>query len=148
MKLRNLGSLGHRTRDINLRHTFAIGPLCDTYLFKHQARLYYCTRCSWSFLVSSSAVAVVDADGRPLTGEEAEHQFSSFENGPCPVLQGLALETAALEAAFLPHSRNGSSNGLDDHGLTRNRDEAPQAHGFRSWLRAPGWHRKDFRWQA
>ncbi len=147
MKLRILGSLGHRTRDINLRHTFAIGPLCDTYLFKHQARLYYCTRCSWSFLVSSSAVAVVDAEGRPLTGEEAELQFKSFEDGPCPVLQGLAQETAALEAAFLRPSRNGSNNGLDDQVINRERDVAPRA-GLRAWLRTPGSHLKDFRWQA
>jgi len=148
MKLSNLGSLGHRTRDINLRHNFAIGPLCDTYLFKHQARLYYCARCSWSFLVSSGAVAVIDAHGRPLTGDEAERQFKSFANGPCPVLQGLAQETAALEAAFLPPTRNGSNDERDNHAATRGHDAAAPTVGLRSWLRAPGWHRKDFRWQA
>ena len=34
MKLTNLGSLVHRTRHVDLRHNFAIGPLCDSYLFK------------------------------------------------------------------------------------------------------------------
>lgn len=148
MKLTNLGSLVHRTRHIDLRHSFAIGPLCDSYLFNGQARLYYCTRCRWSFLVSSSAVAVIDDDGRPLVGEEAEAQFRSFENGPCPVLQGLALETGPMATASLPVNGNGNGRDSDNHDTDEAPHAVPRAMSVRSWLRSPGWHRKDFRWQA
>jgi hypothetical protein len=147
MKLTNLGSLGHRTRDINLRHSFAIGPLCDSYLFNGQARLYYCTRCRWSFLVSNSAVAVIDEEGRPLGGEEAKMQFGSFENGPCPVLQGLALESGPI-AAMLPLNGNGNGIDSDNHRADEALHQIPRSMSLRSWLRSPGWHRKDFRWQA
>lgn len=146
MKTRGLGNIGHRTRDINLRHTFAIGPLCDTYLFKRRARLYYCARCSWSFLVSGSAAAVIDAEGRPLAGEEAAKRFQSFENGPCPVLEGLAKELngrAPADSLIDGHSRRD----ISDH------PDAPESNvsqitAFRSWLRNQGWHRRDVRWQA
>jgi hypothetical protein len=148
MKLTNLGSLVHRTRHVDLRHNFAIGPLCDSYLFNGQARLYYCTRCRWSFLVSNNAVVVIDGQGRPLVGEEAKAQFRSFEDGPCPVLQGLAFE--AGPSATVPLPVNGNVNG--SHSDDRHADEAPQAvprsMSLRSWLRSPGRHRKDFRWQA
>jgi hypothetical protein len=148
MKLTNLGSLIHRTRYIDLRHNFAIGPLRDSYLFNGQARLYYCTRCRWSFLVSNNVVAVIDDQGRPLVGEEAKAQFRSFESGPCPVLQGLALETGPIATPPLPV--NGNENG--GYSGNRHAGEAqhslPRSLSLRSWLRPLGWHRKDFRWQA
>jgi hypothetical protein len=148
MKFSGLGSLGHRTRDTNLRHNFAIGPFCDTYLFDRPARLYYCTRCTWSFLVAGAATAVIDKEGRPLAGEESEKRFRTFGNGPCPVLEGLAHELGLRAPADLP--ANGSTPNVQ---LPPNRgaDTAspmPHAPAFRSWLRHPGWHRRDFRWQA
>jgi len=148
MQLMNLGSLLHRTRHIDLRHSFAIGPLCDSYLFKGQARVYYCTRCRWSFLVSNKAVAVVDDQGRPLMGEAANAQFRSFEKGPCPVLQGLALETDPRATASLPVDGNENSNDSPDHHTAEAQHGKPRSMNLRSWLRSPGSHRKDFRWQA
>lgn len=148
MKLTNLGSLVHRTRRINLRHNFVIGPQCDSYLFNGQARLYYCMRCRWSFLVSNNAVAVINDQGRPLVGEEAKAQFRSFENGPCPVLQGLALETGLIATAPSPVNGNGNGSHSDDHNAGEARHSVPRSMSPRSWLRSPGWHRKDFRWQA
>jgi hypothetical protein len=140
MKL-NLGSMARRSRRIDMRHTFAIGPVCDSYLFNGQARLYYCTRCRWSFLVSNKAVAVIDDDGRPLSGEAAKAQFRSFENGPCPVLQGLALETGALAAASSMVNETSNGSHSDDH--PANKPPAiPRSTSLRSWLRSPGWHRR------
>jgi hypothetical protein len=148
MKLTNFGSLVHRTRHIALRHNFAIGPLCDSYLFNGQARLYYCTRCRWSFLVSNNAVAVIDDEGRPLAGEEAKALFRSFENGPCPVLQGLAFETGSIATASLPVNGNGNGSHSGDQPADEAQHTTPRSMSLRSWLRSPGWHRKDFRWQA
>ncbi|HTT74660.1 MAG TPA: hypothetical protein VMF50_01610 [Candidatus Binataceae bacterium] len=137
MKLVKFGS---HAPEINLRHSFAIGPLGDSYLFNGRARLYYCTRCRWNFLVSGSRVAVIDDDGRPISGEVANVKFQSFEDGPCPVLQGLIAEFTALQAAVLPV--NGNNSG------TNHADGTPRPIGFRSWLHAPGSHRRNFRWQA
>jgi hypothetical protein len=139
MKFRGLGSLGHRTCGINLRHSFAIGPLCDTYLFNRQARLYYCTRCSWSFLVAGSLAAVIDDEGRPVAGVEAQKRFRSFEDGPCPVLEGLTreLNSAPLGDESRQFPSDGNAVGI-----------IPMAQSFRAWWRNSGWHRRDVRWQA
>src|SRR5208282_978182 len=78
----------------NLRHEFVIGPLHDSDLFLRKGRLYYCTQCKWSFLVCGDKVAVLDDDGRPLAGPRSTSRFATFEEGPCPVLEG--FESAAL----------------------------------------------------
>lgn len=72
------------------RHEFVIGPLCTCAVFQQQARLYYCIRCKWSFLVCGSKVAVLDADGSPLVGEDSLRRFVTFEEGPCPVLEAFS----------------------------------------------------------
>ena len=79
----------------NSRHQFVIGPLCDVSLPSRKARLYYCRLCKWSFLVCGSKVAVLDEDGKPLAGEESFRRFSTFEEGPCPVLEAFASVAVA-----------------------------------------------------
>jgi len=49
-----------KRRDRSLRHEFVVGPLCDSSLSERKARLYYCIRCKWNFLVCGSKVAVLD----------------------------------------------------------------------------------------
>ena len=78
----------------NSRHAFVIGPLCDSNLSSRKARLYYCRLCNWTFLVCGTQVAVLDAKGNPLVGEESLSRFSTFEEGPCPALDAFA--SAAL----------------------------------------------------
>jgi hypothetical protein len=69
-----------------LRHEFAIGPLHQSSIFKRKARLYFCIRCEWRFLVSGSKVAVLDDHDNPMTGAESLRRFNSFAAGPCPAL--------------------------------------------------------------
>jgi len=69
------------------QHEFVIGPLCRHAVFQEKARLYYCIRCKWSFLVCGGKVVVLDEDGSPLGGDEGLHRFATFEEGPCPVLE-------------------------------------------------------------
>jgi hypothetical protein len=76
------------------RHQFVIGPLCDTNLTSRKGRLYYCRLCEWRFLVCGSKVAVLDENGNPLVGAESARRFSTFGEGPCPVLEAFA--SAAL----------------------------------------------------
>jgi hypothetical protein len=140
--------LRHRTRDINLRHNFAIGPLCDTYLFDRHARLYYCTRCTWSFLVAGASTAVIDEEGRPLAGEESARRFRTFGNGPCPVLEGLAHELRLATPAALPTNGSTPNSQLPPKRGADSATPIPRVLAFRSWLRHPGWPRRDFRWQA
>src|ERR1700733_10987667 len=78
------------------RHEFVIGPLCDSNLSLRKARLYYCRLCKWNFLVCGSRVAVLDEDGEPMIGDESYSRFSTFEEGPCPILETFA--SAALTA--------------------------------------------------
>jgi len=78
-----------------MRHEFVIGPLCDSALFERKAKLYYCIQCKWSFLVCESKVEVLDEGGNPLAGDEISGRFGTFEEGPCPVLEALALEFLA-----------------------------------------------------
>ena len=81
--------------DRSLRHEFVIGPRCDSSLFAEKARVYYCVRCRWNFLVCRSRVAVLDERGNPLTGTESSDRFNTFEEGPCPVLEALTSPEAA-----------------------------------------------------
>jgi hypothetical protein len=87
-------------RRMATRHEFVIGPLCKHTVFQQKARLYYCMRCQWSFLVCGSKVAVLDEDGSPLGGDESRRRFTTFEEGPCPVLE--AFVSAASFNTDLP----------------------------------------------
>ena len=73
----------------SMRHEFVIGPLCDSALFRRKARLYYCIRCRWHFLVSEKKVAVLDDDGHPMAGADSSARFNTFAEGPCPALAEL-----------------------------------------------------------
>ena len=70
----------------SFRHEFTIGPLCDSALFGRKARLYYCIRCNWRFLVSEKKVVVLDEVGHPMAGPDSSTRFATFAEGPCPVL--------------------------------------------------------------
>ncbi len=76
--------------DRHLRHEFVIGPVCNSSLFAGKTRLYYCSRCKWSFLVCGNRVAVLDEHGEPLVGKESFDRFRTLEEGPCPVLEAFA----------------------------------------------------------
>jgi len=141
MKTKGVCGIDRHRRNTNLKHSFAIGPLCDSYLFAKKARLYYCTRCTWNFLVGDGAVAVLGRDGKPLAGEEAKQQFQTFENGPCPVLQTLAAETGVVPI-------NGMAAEARQSKTEEEHPASQWSYSFRPWLRRVGSHRKDFRWQA
>lgn len=93
MKLWGSNFFRPERRDRSLRHDFAIGPLCDSPLFRRKARLYYCIRCDWRFLVCDSRVVVLDEDGHPIVGTDSSNRFDTFTEGPCPAL-------AAFEARY------------------------------------------------
>jgi hypothetical protein len=78
-----------------MQHEFVIGPLCDSELFGRKARLYYCSRCKWSFLVCGSKVAVLDEGGNRLARDDSFRRFDALEESPCPVLEALASEFLA-----------------------------------------------------
>jgi hypothetical protein len=84
-------------RAVRLKHDFMIGPQRHSELFGRPARLYYCMRCKWSFMVCGSTVAVLDEDGSPVVGEESLRRFNTLAEGPCPVLE--AFVSAALADA-------------------------------------------------
>jgi hypothetical protein len=77
-------------RSPSSRHEFVIGPLRNSNLSPEKARIYYCRLCKWSFLVCGNRVAVIDEDGQPLVGRESSTRFSTFEEGPCPVLEAFS----------------------------------------------------------
>jgi hypothetical protein len=113
-------------RRIDSRHEFVIGPLCDSNLASPKARLYYCMRCKWSFLVSGSKVAMRDEDGEPLADEESFRRFRTFEEGPCPVLEAFAaLALAAMDESPLSFRRK----------YNESDDLAPRH--FSAWLGRP-----------
>jgi len=106
MKLWGSRTATAQRHDRTLRHQFVIGPLCDTELCEGKARLYYCAKCKWCFLVCGSRVAVLDEDGSPLVGEDNLRRFNTFEEGPCPVLETFASAALAnVEAWRLPSRR-------------------------------------------
>ena len=70
----------------SVRHEFVIGPLCDSPLFRRKARLYYCIRCNWHFLVGEKKVVVLDNNGHPMAGPDSAARFDTFAEGPCPAL--------------------------------------------------------------
>jgi hypothetical protein len=73
----------------SIRHEFVIGPLCDSELFPRKARLYYCIRCKWHFLVCEKTVVVLDGYGHPMAGADSSTRFDTFAEGPCPALAEL-----------------------------------------------------------
>jgi hypothetical protein len=148
MKLRGLGYPLHGRFDNNLRHHFVIGPLCDSYLFNRRARLYYCTRCRWSFLVAGNSAVVVDEDGRPLGGDEAAKRFRSFENGPCPILHGLAGELSPERTVSPIVGAVSTAAGLAIDGNADGHTPERPSPAFRAWLRTPIWHRRAVRSHA
>jgi hypothetical protein len=87
----------HDQQATRLKHDIVIGPQRHSDLFGREARLYYCVRCKWSFLVCGSTVAVLDENQNPVTGEESLRRFNTFAVGPCPVLESFA--SAALTEA-------------------------------------------------
>jgi hypothetical protein len=86
MKLWESHTFRPQRRASNFRHQFVIGPMCDSALFRKKARLYYCIRCNWRFLVSGGTVVVLDEDGHPLDNSDSSDRFATFAEGPCPVL--------------------------------------------------------------
>lgn len=72
-----------------LRHEFVIGPPSDNPLFQRKARLYFCIRCKWSFLVCERQIIVLDKHGTPLTGAQSSERFNTLESGPCLALEAL-----------------------------------------------------------
>jgi len=83
----------------SIRHEFVIGPLRDSSLFHRKARVYYCIRCKWDFLVCPNRVAVLDERGNPLSGTGRSGRFSMFEEGPCPVFEALISDiSCAIES--------------------------------------------------
>jgi hypothetical protein len=92
-------------RTTRLRHDFVIGPQRHSDLFGRPARLYYCVRCKFSFLVCGSKVAVLDEDELPITGEESLRGFDTFGEGPCPVLEVVSA-AMAREETLRPPSRS------------------------------------------
>ena len=93
MKLWGNNFFRSEQHDRKLRHDFAIGPLTVSALFRGKARLYYCIRCNWHFLVGEKKVVVLDDDGHPMGGPDSSTRFATFAEGPCPAL-------AAFEARY------------------------------------------------
>jgi hypothetical protein len=93
----------------HLPHEFVIGPLHRNGLSPNKARLYYCTRCKWSFLVSGTKVAVFAQDGSPSNGDESLVRFKTFEDGPCPVLEAFASASSFKPAPLEPLGRKAAS---------------------------------------
>ncbi|MGC1398278.1 hypothetical protein [Candidatus Binatus sp.] len=91
----------------SLRHEFVIGPLCDSELFPRKARLYYCVRCKWHFLVCEKTVVVLDGYGHPMAGPDSSTRFATFAEGPCPPLA--ELESHYSNEAYIVNSKPGGT---------------------------------------
>jgi len=95
-------------RSTSSRHEFVIGPLHDNPFFGKKARLYYCMRCTWRFLVSGSEVVVLDGEGHPTKGADSSSRFATFAEGPCPALAGLKAERPIK--AYIVHLNSARKN--------------------------------------
>ncbi|HVB81527.1 MAG TPA: hypothetical protein VNE82_16470 [Candidatus Binataceae bacterium] len=91
-------------RTVPLRHDFVVGPQRHSELLLRPARLYYCIRCKWSFLVGANTIVVLDEDENPLAGEESIRRFKTFAQGPCPSLE--AFVSTALSDADAARARS------------------------------------------
>jgi hypothetical protein len=100
----------------SLRHDFVIGPQRYSELFGRPARLYYCVRCKWSFLVGGSKVVVLDEHQKPIVGEESLRRFNSLAQGPCPVLEAFMSAALATAQASRVTLQNGQQNAQDEPG--------------------------------
>jgi hypothetical protein len=105
MNLWRKGESSRSQRAIRLKHDVVIGPQRHSDLFGRPARLYYCVRCKWRFLVCASTVAILDEDERPLAGEESLRRFNTFAQGPCPVLEAFVAAALADVGALRPSFR-------------------------------------------
>jgi len=88
-----LWKLNHNASKSNansLEHRFVLGPLRPHRLFSKPARLYYCRRCRWSFLVSGRKVVVLNTTGDILADPEDQRRLDTFPEGSCPVLEALS----------------------------------------------------------
>jgi len=92
----------------SVRHEFVIGPFCDSALFRRKARLYYCIRCRWQFLVSEKKVVVLDNDGHPMAGADSSAPFNTFAEGPCPAL--VELETKYPIKGYIVYLKPGRNS--------------------------------------
>jgi len=117
-------------RTTPLKHNFVIGPRRHSDLFGRAARLYYCVRCKWSFLVCGSKVAVLDEDGSPIVGEESLRRFDTLGEGPCPVLDAfVSAALASAESLRVPlRSRRDESGSLAPHIPARSARPRPSLH--------------------
>jgi hypothetical protein len=86
-----------------LRHDLLVGPHRHSELFGRPARLYYCVRCKWSFVVCGRAIAILDENGGPVA-EESLRRFNTLAEGACPVLE--AFISAALADVLRASSRS------------------------------------------
>jgi hypothetical protein len=107
MNFRANASSGLGRQATAIRHEFVIGPLRKRSAFQQKARLYYCIRCKWSFLVCGSKVAVLHEDGGALGRDEGLHRFATFEEGPCPVLEAFRSAASLNTGPSEPHFRRG-----------------------------------------
>jgi hypothetical protein len=96
--------------DLSLRHEFVIGPLRHHYLFKHDARHYYCIRCKWTFLICGTEVVVLDDNGSPLADDEGTRRFKTFQGGPCPVLEALVAQFFGSTSSSITTESGRNSN--------------------------------------
>ena len=110
MKLSPSAWLSPRKR--NLRHDFLIGPLAGNALVLRRARVYYCARCKWNFIVCENRIAALDGNGNPIGGDEGHRRFKTFGDGPCPALaqSNLAAPQAADNKNVSPR-RNTNESG-------------------------------------
>jgi hypothetical protein len=115
-KFMNFGancSSGLDRRPTATRHEFVVGRLSKPAELQQKARLYYCIRCKWSFLVCGSEVAVLDEDGSPLGGDGSRRRFATFEEGPCPVLEAFVSAAVLSAGASQPHFRRECDEPVD-----------------------------------
>jgi hypothetical protein len=95
-----------------LKHNFMVGPERHSELFGRPARLYYCIRCKWSFLVCGRTVVVLDEHEMPIVGEQGVRRFNTFAEGPCPVLEASTAVAIKVDAGS-PPSRSERDAPLD-----------------------------------
>lgn len=96
-----------------MRHDLVIGPLCDG--SEHKGRLYYCSRCGWTVLVSDGKAEVLK---EPENSEDRmSRQLGVFDACECPLLEAFASEfppRSLIPAGWMrkgPQIKNGMATG-------------------------------------